>query len=60
MKAHSIGREAVGSPKVEPAQEAGRHWIRYWNQVLFLGQSGLRIRLGGKGPVAIDPFRTWA
>jgi hypothetical protein len=24
----------------------------------FLGQSGLRIRLGGKGPVAIDPERT--
>ena len=25
----------------------------------LLGQSGLRIRLGGKGPVAIDPSRTW-
>ena len=24
----------------------------------FLGQSGLRIRLGGKGPVAIDPEPT--
>jgi hypothetical protein len=23
----------------------------------FLGQSGLRARLGGKGPVAIDPER---
>jgi hypothetical protein len=23
MKAHSVGREAAGSPEVEPAQEAG-------------------------------------
>jgi hypothetical protein len=35
MKAHSVGREVAGSPDVEPAQEAGRHRIRHWNQVGF-------------------------
>jgi hypothetical protein len=27
--------EAAGSPVVERAQQAGRHRIRYWNQVGF-------------------------
>ncbi len=35
MKAHSVGREAAGSPEVEPAQGAGRHRIRFWNQFGF-------------------------
>ncbi len=51
MKAYSVGREAAGSPEVE----AGRHRIGIRS---VLGQSGLRIRLGGKGPVAIDPIET--
>jgi len=51
MKAHSVGREAAGSSEVEPSQEAGRHRIRYWESGRFSGQSGLRIWLGGKGPV---------
>jgi hypothetical protein len=36
------------------------HRIRAWNQVGFCGQSGLRVGLGDKRPVAFDPFRTCA
>jgi len=35
MKANSVEREAAESLEVEPAQEVGRHRIRYWNQVGF-------------------------
>jgi hypothetical protein len=39
MKAHSVGQrnrmKAAGSPVVERAEQAGRHRIRYWNQVGF-------------------------
>ena len=59
MTTRSVGREAAGWRQVERAQQAGRHRIRYWNQV-GLGQSGFRVRLGGKGSVAIDPKRTLA
>ena len=46
MTTRSVGREAAGWRQVERAQQAGRHRIRYWNQV-GLGQSGFRVRLGG-------------
>src|SRR5580692_5646707 len=61
MKAHSVVRDnrmkrlgrrwwncAVGRSPPDWALESGR----------FLGQSGLRIRFSGKGPVTIDPERT--
>jgi len=35
MTTRSVGREAAGWRQVERAQQAGRHRIRYWNQVGF-------------------------